>query len=138
MHQFAAAQEVLVHGAVVIAVTGLLCIVIGLMFGARLRRLGARSIGVSLFVLVSHFILITMSGPAPPLFPLVLVYRVVALMLLQAALNLLFGPSVGSRVTADLLSALSCPPTRSNSPRCGPSNRNFGTDARPGCVSYPV
>lgn len=113
MHQFAAAQELLVHGAVTAAVAGLFCIVMGAMvdivsttFGARLRRLGAQSIGVSLFVLVSHLALISVFGSAPPLLVLVLIYGVVALMLLQASLNLLFGPGVGSRVIADLLSAL--------------------------------
>lgn len=113
MNQLAAAQDLLVDGAVVTAVMGLLSIVMGsmldivsTMFGARLRRLGAQAIGVSLFVLVSHLTLIAIFGPAPPLLLLVLIYGIVGLMLLQVTLNLLFGPGVGSRVIADLLSSL--------------------------------
>lgn len=113
MTQIAAAQELLVQGAVAVAVAGLLCIVLGAMFdlisagfGTRLRRLGAQAIGVCLFVLVAHLALIAVFGPSAPLASLIVIYAIVGLMLLQGALNLLFGPSVGSRVIATLLSSL--------------------------------
>ena len=113
MENNVAAQELLLHGAAATALAGLLSVVVGAMVdvvskkvGARLRYFGTQSIRVSIFVLASHLALHAVLDSAPPMFVIAVMYGVVALMLLQTAINFLFGPGVGSRVIADLLSGL--------------------------------
>lgn len=103
----------LVQSAVAVSVFGLLLLVISAMLdgaspgmGTRLRRLGAQGLGASFFVLISHLLMVELFGQNPPVLALIGVYGIVLLMLVQAFLNLFFGPGVGTRVTADLLSSL--------------------------------
>jgi len=75
-------------------------------FGYRLQRLGLQIIGGAFAVVFVHAVLIELYGARVPLGVLVAVYGLVALLLLQGALNLLFGPAVGNRVVATLLGSL--------------------------------
>lgn len=74
--------------------------------GYRIKRLGLQAIGGALVVLAAHAFLNKIFGADIPLVLVICIYAVVALLLLQAALNLLFGPAVGNRVVASLLVGL--------------------------------
>lgn len=76
------------------------------VLGYRIRRLGLQLIGACLIVLIVHAVLIEVYDVEVPLGALIMVYAVAGLLLLQGMLNLLFGPSVGNRVVASLISSL--------------------------------
>jgi len=92
--------------ALVVFGLGLMIGVPSPLLGAWLRRLAGRVIAVCAVALVAHILLIDQFGGSAPPLVVMLLYVVAALMLLQGLINLLFGPAVGSRVLADLLSSL--------------------------------
>lgn len=76
------------------------------VFGYSLKRLGLQIVGACLVLVASHAILLEVYGVAIPAHVLIAIYAIIALMLLQGLLNLLFGPTVGNAVVASLLGSL--------------------------------
>ena len=97
------------------AIAGLGVVLLGLgivisssapVFSYRLKRLGLQILGAVFLVLFLHFMATTYWGGRTPPVVLIGVYGIIALMILQGALNLFFGPTVGNSVTAQLLKTL--------------------------------
>lgn len=76
------------------------------VLGYRIKRLGIQIIAASLVLLIAHGALIGAFGAEVPVGVLVAGYGLIALLLLQALLNIVFGPDVGNRVVATLLTNL--------------------------------
>jgi hypothetical protein len=106
-------QTMLVSMIAEITALGLLFVGLGLamsgaspVFGYRVKRLGLQVIGACLAILIAHAVLFEVYGADVPPCILVALYGLIALLLLQAFLNLVFGLAVGNRVVADVLTSL--------------------------------
>lgn len=106
-------QESLVHASLSIAGIGATLIAFGVIvsstspgFSYRISRLGKQTLAAVFFLLVIHALSIKIFAGDIPLSLLVGTYGIIGLMILQATLNLFFGPSVGNTVVSKLLSGI--------------------------------
>lgn len=106
-------QVALVSALIPLTTIGVVILGLGMMIapgapilGHRVRRLGLRTVGACLAVIVMHGVLVNIYGHNIPPALIIGIYAVAGLLLLQGLLSLTFGPRVASSVIASLVGAL--------------------------------